>query len=211
MKIALAFVTAACWMLAIHSAAFAQPPQPAREEASRVVRVPILTPGKFEARVDLVLDIPESIENPFRRCIVQELKSLGDVTLTDRNPRYRITVMALPNKTREEIIGFTFSVLVTRPFDENLLRPLLMSRNIGENEKRMLYVVGASYEKIEKASLLTSSPDELGSICRQIVSGFNDDLLEKDRLLWKSAWKLPTKPPEKTPEKNEDRSAPKSD
>ena len=206
MKTSLAIVTAACWMLAIHSAAFAQPPQPAREEASRG-RVPILAQDKFEARVDFVLDVPESIENPFRRCIVQELKSLGDVTLTDRNPQYRITVMALPNKTREEIIGFTFSVLVTRPFDENLLKPLLMSRNIGENEKRMLYVVGANYEKIEKASLLTSSPDELGSICRQIVSGFNDDLLEKDRLLWKSAWKLPRKPPEKT----EERSGPKTD
>lgn len=193
-------------MLAIHSAAFAQPPQPALEEASRV-RVPILMPGKFEARVDFVLDVPDSIESPFRRCIVQELKSLGDVTLTDRNPQYRITVMALPNKTREEIIGFTFSVLVTRPFDENLLRPLLMSGNIGESEKRILYVVGANYEKIEKASLLTASPNELGSICRQIVSGFNDDLLEKDRLRWKSAWNLPTKPPEKT----EDRSAPKTD
>lgn len=188
MKKILAIVSAVCCIFAIHTGA---PAQSMRGEGP-----PAQAPSGFVARVDIVFDVPESIEHVFQDCILRELRSLGDVRLTKDNPQYRITVMALPNKTRDEVIGFTFSILITRPFDKNVLRPLLMSGNLGEREKRLLFVVGNNYEKIVKNSLLTCPPEELGRVCNEIVSGFNADLLEKDRRLWKSAMGIPHQPPQ---------------
>jgi hypothetical protein len=148
------------------------------------------------ARVDVVIDAPESIEHVFQDCLQRELQSLGDVELAKDNPQYRITVMALPNKTRDEVIGFTFSIMITRPLDINVLRPLLMSGKLGEHEKRILLIVGANFEKIEKTTLLTCPPEELGRVCNDIVAGFNNDLLEKDRRLWNSAMGISRQQPE---------------
>ena len=151
-------------------------------------------PPEFMARVEIVIDAPESIERVFQQCMVKEFKSLGDITLAKDNPQYRITVMALPNKTRDEVIGFTFSILITRPLDLNALKSLLMSKHLGDNEKRVLFIIGSNYEKVEKASLLTCPPEELGRICSEIVASFDSDLLEKDRRLWNSALGIPQQP-----------------
>ena len=153
-----------------------------------------LTQPGFMALVEIVIDAPESIESVFQQCMVNELESLGDVMLTKDNPQYRITVMALPNKTRDEVIGFTFSILITRPLNLNALRPLLMSERIGDHDKRVLSIIGANYEKVEKTTLLTCPPEELGRVCSEIVAGFNRDLVEKDRHLWSSMLGIPRQP-----------------
>jgi len=186
MKNALAVVPAIFLLLISHGAAHAQ-------AGPDSAQAPSFRPMKFEARIELVVDAPEPVKGAFTSCLTRELKSLKSVELTGVSPHYRITVMAIPNRTREENIGFTFSVLITRPFDTNLLRPLLMSKNLSDGEKRILLVMGNNYEKIEKNSLLTTSPDEIGRICKEIASGFNADLLEKDRRLWESAWSVPGK------------------
>jgi hypothetical protein len=188
MKKTLAVVSAVYCIFAVHTGVFAQ--------SLREVEPPAQGPPAFVARVDVVVDVPESIEHVFQNCLLKELRALADVRLTRDNPQYRITVMALPNKTQDEVIGFTFSILVTRPFDINALRPLLMSDNLGEHEKRLLFVLGSNYEKIEKKSLLTCPPEELGRVCSEIVAGFNKELLEKDRRLWNSAFGIPQQPPE---------------
>ena len=191
MKTLLAIVLATCCLFAIRPSVLAQDELPP-------VKVPILMPAKFSARVDVIFDIPETIEQPFANCLLNELQSIDDVMLTTDNPQYRITIMALPNKTMEEIIGFTFSILITQPLDKNILRPFLSSKNIGEGEKKILTLIGKNYEKIEKRSLLTCSPNELGRICNEIASGFNTDVLEKDRRMWNSAWNIPGKVEDKT-------------
>ena len=187
MRTILVIVSVVCCLIALPPAAFAQ-------AESSPDQVPAVGPPKFTALVEVVIDMPDSIKQPFASCVLQELQSLGDVVVTGNNPQYRITIMGLPNKTSEENIGFTFSVLITRPFDKNLLRPLLLSENIGETEKRILMLVGSNYERIEKNSLLTTSPNELGHICREIVSGFETDLLAKDREIWQSFWAAPPEP-----------------
>lgn len=191
MKTLLAIVWATCCLFAIHPSVLAQDELPP-------VKVPVMMPAKFSARVNVIFDIPEIIEHPFANCLLNELQSIDDVMLTTNNPRYRIIIMALPNKTREENIGFTFSILITQPLDENILRPFLSSKNIGEGEKKILILIGKNYEKIEKRSLLTCSPNELGRICKEIVSGFNTDVLEEDRRMWNSAWNIPGKVEDKT-------------
>jgi hypothetical protein len=177
-------------------------PSVAAQNEPAPVRIPILLPTKFSARVNLVVDVPENIEQLFADCLMQELRSIGDIILTNNNPQYRITVMALPNRTEKEDIGFTFSILISRPIDMNILRTVLSSEKISEDEKKILVLIGKNYEKIEKTSLLTCSPNELGRICKEIVSGFNADILENDRRMWNSAWSSPSesednRPPER--------------
>jgi hypothetical protein len=188
MKKILTILLAAYFLFAIHAGAFAQ-----FVERSKPLDIP---KAPFVARVDLVVDAPESIERVFEQCMKKELQSIDNVTLTKDNPQYRITVMGLPNKTQDEVLGFTFSILITRPFDMSVLRSLLTSTNIDDNQKRVLFIVGNNYEKIEKTSLLTCSPEELGRVCGAIVAGFNNDLLEKDRAMWNSALGIPQQPSE---------------
>ena len=195
MKTLLTIALAIYCLFAIHPSVLAQDELPP-------VKVPVLMPARFSARVDVIFDVPEVIELPFANCLLNELKSIDDVILTTNNPQYRITIMALPNKTREENIGFTFSILITQPLDKNILRPFLSSKNIGEGEKKILMLIGKNYEKIEKRSLLTCSPNELGRICKEIVSGFNNDVLEEDRLMWNSAWNIPGEVEDKTSPKH---------
>ena len=58
----------------------------------------------------------------------------------------------------------------------------------------LLLVLGTEYVRIEKSSLLTTSPGEVGLVCKNIVSGFEADLLARDRLLWKSMRNLRGQP-----------------
>ena len=144
---------------------------------------------KFSARVHVKVSAPESIKDALTNLIHKELKALGDVIIADRNPNYHLTIMVIPNRTREETFGFTFSVLITRPLDANILSPLLLSDRLDEKEKGLLLYLSSRYEFIEKQSLLTSSRENIPATCHEIVEGFDADLIEKDRKLWKMLWK----------------------
>ena len=188
MKPIIVLLAIVCQLFAAHSAALAQTESPPPIEA------PVMELPEFKVRVEVVFDMPEPISEPFSNCVLNDLQSLDGVEVTDNNPQYRITIMALPNRTEQETMGFTFSIFVTRPFDRNLLKPLLMSKNISDNEKMLLLLLGREYVRVEKSSLLTTSPGEVGLICKNIVSGFEADLLAKDRLLWKSMLRLRGQP-----------------
>jgi hypothetical protein len=148
------------------------------------------TPGPgqavFTSRVQLIVDMPKYLQEIFTKCVRQELESLDGVALVNENPQYRITIMGIPNKTEQETMGFTFSILITRSMEKHLLGPFLMSRDIDDKHKILLMMMADDHERIEKNTLLTSSPDELGLVCKQIVAGFEVDLLSKDRAIWKA-------------------------
>jgi hypothetical protein len=143
---------------------------------------------KFSTRVHVKVSAPESVINAIMNLITNELRALGDVIITERNPGYRLTVMVIPNRTKEEMFGFTFSVVITRPLDANILSPLLLSDRLDEKEKSLLLYLSGRYELIEKQSLVTSSKENIPATCHDIVRSFNNDLIEKDRKLWHSVW-----------------------
>ena len=181
MKTILMFLVAICMLCAAQAPALAQAePGPALSSAP--------APPEFSARVKILVDTHESIRGLIANCLARNLEGLENVVITNENPQYHLTIMALPNSTRKENIGFTLSVLITRPFDGNLLRPLLFSKAIGENEKKILLMLVRNYERIEKISLLTTPPDGLAHICEEIVTGFSTDILERDRQLWEIMW-----------------------
>jgi len=195
MKRLFSIILTICWLFAGYSPALAQ-----TEPVTG--KIPVLVPARYLARVDVIFDLPDKIKQPFASCVLSELGTIDDVILTRKNPQYRMTIMALPNKTREENIGFTFSVIVTQPIDMNILRPFLSSDKLSDDEKKILTVIGNNYEKIEKRSLLTCSPDELGGICKKIVSSFDADVLDVDRRMWNSTWNIPERTEEQIlPEK----------
>ncbi len=154
---------------------------------------------KFSARVHVKVSAPEPIKNAVMTLIDKELQALGDVVASEQNPNYRLTIMAIPNRTREENFGFTFSVLITRPLDVNFLAPLLRSDKLEEKERGLLIYLSNKYEMIEKQSMLTSSNENIPQTCHEIVRGFDADLIEKDRKLWRTLWGPMLKSPENAP------------
>jgi hypothetical protein len=153
-------------------------------------------PPKFSTRVKLKVSAPEPVRNAIATLISKELESLGDVIITDRNSNYNFTIMVIPNITEEERFGYTLSVLITRPLDINILRPLLLSDKLDEKEKGLLIFLSSRYELIEKQALRTSSNEDIPKTCHEIVRGFNEDLIAKDRKLWQTLWAPLSKIPE---------------
>lgn len=152
-------------------------------------------PPKFSTRVQVKISAPEPVKNAVATLTNSELRALGDVVVADSNPNYRLSIMAIPNRTRQETVGFTFSVLITRPLDPNILSPLLLSDEIDEKKKILLLFLSSRYEYIEKQSLLTSSNEDIPKTVHEIVHGFNVDLIEKDRKLWNMVWGPQSKNP----------------
>jgi len=157
---------------------------------------PLPVPPKFSTRIQVKVSAPEPVKTAITNLINSELRALDGATISDSNPNYRLTIMAIPNRTRQENFGFTFSVLITRPLDVNMLSPLLLSDKLDEKEKGLLLYLSGRYEYIEKRSLLTSSNEEIPKTINEIVHGFNADLIEKDRKLWQMLWGPQSKNPD---------------
>jgi hypothetical protein len=145
-------------------------------------------PPQFSTRIQVSVSAPEAVKDAITTLINKELQALGDATVSDNNPNYRLTIMAIPNRTRQENFGFTFSVLITRPLGVNVLSPFLLSDKLDEKEKGLLLYLSSRYEYIEKRSLLTSANEEIPKTIHEIVQSFNTDLIEKDRKLWQMVW-----------------------
>ena len=70
-------------------------------------------------------------------------------------------------------------------------------RNFGYFETERIPKIGSRLLVfIEKQSLLTSSRENIPATCHEIVEGFDADLIEKDRKLWKMLWEPLLKHPE---------------
>jgi hypothetical protein len=180
-----------CALLIPQQSITAQIDQPQAEQ-------PRPEPTKFSARVQVKISAPESIKNAIANIISNELRALGDVAVSNTSPNYRLTIMVIPNRTRQENFGFTFSTLITRPLDIGLLGPLYFSSKLDDKEKGLLLFLANKYERIEKQSMLTSSPEDTVKTCHEIVKGFDTDLLQKDRKLWQMLWDPQAKKPGNT-------------
>lgn len=135
---------------------------------------------QFSARVSVGVSADENIKGKIESYIARELRSLGDVIVTNDNPNWAIDIVALEAETRSGYKnGVNLSVVITKPFVNTFL-----VNQLDENYKSWVSAATTGLCRIYAEWLRIGSPEDLRSICNGIVADFDVHFLQPERKSW---------------------------
>jgi len=129
-------------------------------------------------RVLLVVSADESIKGKIESYISRELRSLGDIIQVNEDYKYVMSITGLETHNKKgDKIGVALSVIILPRFDSQFLSSLF------ENAKHKKIIIGWTgslyWEPIHW--LLVGPSEDLQSICKNIVTYFDNEVLQKSR------------------------------
>lgn len=131
----------------------------------------------LEFRVKLNVHCDESIANPIKNYLSEELQSLGDVIQSKDNYRYDITVIGGKLKnTGGDGGGVVLSVNIHTKFDNQHFSYMFKDEFVKEG---MSLTNGLYYYPTHWVR--SGSIHDLQSICRRIIADFDSQILQKQR------------------------------
>ncbi|HYX40486.1 MAG TPA: hypothetical protein VE821_02250, partial [Pyrinomonadaceae bacterium] len=68
---------------------------------------------KFSCRISLDITADDKIKGEISSYISRELRSLGDVVITDADPALKVEIVAIEVHSENSSIGYAFSVIVS--------------------------------------------------------------------------------------------------
>jgi len=134
-------------------------------------------------RVDVGVTTENSIKSEIASCINRELRSLGDVVLTDSRPHVRVGVVAVMIEVPGRVTGYTFSVVVSKPIPD-AFKSLLLSGYRGR-EKAAKVILLKDQESITNHFVRIGS--DLPTMCNQLVADIDSHDLEIERKTYQNA------------------------
>lgn len=144
---------------------------------------------RFSARVQLVVQTKDAaMKSEATSYINRELRSLGDVIVTDNTPQYLIDVLPME---RVRVDGapmgsIALSVLVTQPLEEHWVGTAL--RRFLEKKEWDSFMNDWGNAKVVLNHMgLTGPKDQLRSLCETLVAAFDSEVLEPERKIWQEA------------------------
>ena len=134
------------------------------------------TDHKFRVQVS-VSSKDDSFEGLVKSYINRELRSLRDVEIVYRNPRWKLSIVALEDFTKSgRKMGVTLSTVILRRFDNQFLLSTLP-----ENYRRLASLQTSGLYDHYDQWVNGGSNDDLRTICNEIVAKFDTRYLEKVR------------------------------
>lgn len=136
----------------------------------------------FSARVSVVVSADNNIKPKVESYIDRELRSLGDVVVTDDNPDWILNIVALESKTKGGYeSGVVLSVVALKSFDKEAVMSTVSARNKGWVSDAI-----SNLHEFSSHSLRIGAPEELRSICSGIVADFDTKFLQPQRKYWQT-------------------------
>lgn len=139
-------------------------------------------PEGVQVKVVIITALESITKNDIAGCVNRELRSLGDVVLTDSNPRYRVHIIA------SGIIVFTVITDTLNSMNLRnylaLLNPILQEQQIDEEDKEVinhLAKLATAEEQVTDHWMALRVSDGVDSFCKPIVAWFDSRVLERDR------------------------------
>lgn len=133
---------------------------------------------RFRVRVSVSAN--ENIKGLITSYINRELRSLRDVEIVDKDPRWLLEVVAVEISTKGGYkSGVALSVVVLKKFDNSYLK----SRMRETYEKDLAVLLTSDLYAVPNHWLRVGSHDDLRSICDGIVADFDTKHLEESRRL----------------------------
>jgi len=139
-------------------------------------------------RVQVNVTAEAALKTQLISYLSRALRSLDDIIVTDLNPDYMVSVVALELnvKGREDSSGFAFSTLISVPSwsyaDREYMREGLPDKDYEQLEEAADYFELEDYERVIGHYLQIYSFDELRDYVEDIVVKLDGDYLEPVRL-----------------------------
>jgi hypothetical protein len=143
----------------------------------------VATAQKPIFRIEVNVTAEDSIKGELISTINQNLRSLGDVVLTDAEPQIRISVMAIKNAIPGYLNSYALSIVVSSPIPTPF-KTLLLSGYSGREKEARLSLL-KNQESITNHFMRIGS--DLSRICKQIVADIDSEDIENERKTYKHA------------------------
>jgi len=134
----------------------------------------------FSARVSVSVSADENIKGLIESYIGRELRSLGDVVVTDEKPEWIINIVALELENRAGTkTGLALSIVILEPFNRILVQGMLQRKY-----KEPALLLMKNLVEYNGHWLRVGSNDDLRQICSSIVADFDTQYLKARRELY---------------------------
>lgn len=136
----------------------------------------------FSGRVSVSVSANDDIKGKIESYISRELRSLGDIVVTDDNPRWILSIVALESTTKSGYkSGIEISVVILEPFDNSLV-----ISQVNEKSKEFVSTMTSGLHSFSGQWLRVGAPEDLRSICNGIVADFDSQHIKPARDFWQS-------------------------
>lgn len=132
---------------------------------------------KWDATIAVTVTSDPDTTTQMTSYLKRELRSLGDVTVKDKDTDYSLAISALKVKNLDnQHIGYAFSYLLTAQTSTNLLSLYTTPR---QTQLVADYIQGSCF--VLDHSIRTCSYDGLRQSCQQLITRFDTGLFETSR------------------------------
>ena len=137
----------------------------------------------FSGRVSVSVSANDNIKGKIESYISRELRSLGDIIVTDDNPRWILRIVALESTTKGGYkSGIDISVVILKPFNNDLIISIISQ--VDEKSKEVVSLLTSNLYSFSDHSLRVGAPEDLRSICSGIVADFDTQHIKPARDFW---------------------------
>jgi len=134
----------------------------------------------FSGRVQVLVSASDSIKGKIESYLSRELRSLGDIVVTDDNPRWILSVVALEAESKGGFkTGVDLSVVILESFNNQYVVNVTP-----EKSKKLVSVMTSSLYSYTGHWLRVGAPEDLRSMCNGIIADFDSSELKKARDIW---------------------------
>lgn len=114
--------------------------------------------------------------------ISREMRSLGDIEITDVNPSYKISVVAISVTLKSGYTaGHAVSTVISRPLGN---WSWALSKELTPENRESISSIISDHESLEKHGLFVGSEDGLRSSLEEMIAEFDAQELEPMRRFW---------------------------
>lgn len=138
--------------------------------------------AKFSCRISLDVSAKEQLRVEATSYLSRELRSLGDVIVTDSDPTFIVQIVAIETHAGERANGYAFSVVVLEPISPGIAR--MMTANMNPKDKDLWS--GYLSRRSDVADHFIQTGPELQELCKSIIASIDTDVIEKERKGWQS-------------------------
>jgi len=134
----------------------------------------------FSSKVFISVSGEDNIKDEVESYISQELISLGDIIVTDKEPDWIIEIIAIEVKTKSgPKSGVDLSIVLLKPFNNQIIVNL-----VSKESKEWVSSQTSDLYRISRHWIEIGAPEDLRSICNDIVADFNSHYIQPARDLW---------------------------
>lgn len=141
----------------------------------------------FSTRVSVSVTAGQELKGKIEKCISKELSSHGDIIVTTDDPRWILDIIAAETTTKGgHKVSMDLSIVIMAPFDNKFVL-----KQVDAKYKEWVSTVTSDLYTYSGHWLRVGPPENLGSMCRGIVSDFDRQFIKPARDSWQKIIESP--------------------